>query len=200
MDEAERERQLLESYRAEALALFQVNQAGRVAADRGLTLILTASAIAIGAGINAKTDLVAAALAPVVLVLLSYTFQQYADVTVNGAARAILERKIAHDSFTGTYPLIYEHAVAGVRQRKPLVRSVRLLQVTSGIAVAGVVAVGFAVTFHGHHSSLIQVGYCLGIALGLATAGSSAKAMLDSGQVAKKQIEQTLDIGKPSAS
>jgi hypothetical protein len=191
--------QLLETYRVEALALFQVNQVGRVAAERTIALILTASGIAIGAGINADTELVGAALAPVVLFLLSYTFQQYAEVSVTGAARAVLERLVA-DQLGGTYGLIYEYAVAGVRKRPPLVRSVRILQVVTGFAVAVVLVVGGAVAFGGNHSWLIAAGYSIGVLVGAATAGTSFQAMLNSGREATRQIEQRLGISGPTTS
>lgn len=74
----------LESLRAEALALFQANQSGRNAAERVATLLSAAVGLLVAAGVSAETDDVAIAFPPIALVLLSYMFQQYADVRSPG--------------------------------------------------------------------------------------------------------------------
>jgi hypothetical protein len=194
----ERDRQRLESYRAEALSLFQINQAGRAAAERVLGLILAASAIAVAAGVNAGTDLVATALAPFVLLMMSYALQQYADVSVTGAARSYLEQRLADDFFDGEYPLIYERAVAGVRKRRPLVLSMRVLQGLSVVAILVAVAVGADAAFSSGRSWWIRAAFCAATIVSAVSVLLSYRAMLDSFSEAKRQIANELTANVPT--
>jgi hypothetical protein len=185
---------LLETYRAEALALFSVNQAGRAAAERIGALLLTLIGIAIAAGINAHTDAVAIALGPICLLLASYMFQQYADVSVTGAARAALEDRVAK-GLGGRHGLIYEYAVADIRQTEPLRRSVRLLQGLSFVVLGGVVVTANVIALEGGRLWYVQAGSLLGTALGLWSAIASWRDMMRSGAIARRRIEARLDPG-----
>lgn len=115
----DREKELLETYRAEAAGLFAANQAARTAAERVTTLIGSVVALAIAAGINADTDDVAIPLPGLVLLLVAYMLHQYADLTVMGTARELLERRV--NDLLGDDALVYEIAVADVRNHGVLV-------------------------------------------------------------------------------
>jgi hypothetical protein len=183
--------ELVQGLRAEALALFQANQTGRLAAERAAQLLVTVSGVAVAAAINAKNEDVLLVLPPVVLLLISYMCQQYADVSVLGAARAAIETRLKME--LGDHTLIYETLVAGIRQRPPLVRSVRIFQTTIGAVAAGVVVTGLVVALQ-LRSTLVVLAY---IALILATAVSalmSYRDMLQSGDIAAQVIRLALGI------
>lgn len=122
----DRRAELSSARREEAITLFQVNQAGRTAVERVVALFFSVAAIAGSVGIAAGTPDVVLPLPALLLLLLSYMFQQYADLTVLGTARRHLEDLV--NEGLGGKALIYETAVAQIRQTSPLVRSVRLLQ------------------------------------------------------------------------
>src|SRR5258708_7629895 len=126
--------QLVETRRAEALAFFDVNQRARTAAERVMALIFSVSSIAASVGVAAKTSRVVLPLPSVLFLLLSYMFQQYGDLTVVGATRRRLEDLV--NAAIGGKGLVYETAVAQIRQVNPLVRSVRVLQASMGLIVA----------------------------------------------------------------
>ena len=71
----ERERQRIDTLRAEAIALFEANQAGRSAAERVGALVLTVVGLTVAAGVSADSTAVALALPPIVLLLVAYMFQ-----------------------------------------------------------------------------------------------------------------------------
>jgi hypothetical protein len=119
--------------RDEAIAFFQVNQAGRTAVERVVALFFSVAAIAGSVGVAAHTPDVVLPLPPLLLLLLSYMFQQYGDLTVIGTARRHLE-DLVNQAVEGK-GLIYETAVAQVRQVPPLVHSMRLLQSLLGLIV-----------------------------------------------------------------
>jgi hypothetical protein len=181
--------ELIETYRAEAIALLTTNQQARVAAQRTTATIFAVAGAVIVAGIVARTDDVAIALPAVVLLLLSVLFQQYADVTVMGAARAALERRVAAN--LGDYGLIYETAVAPIRKRPPLVQSMRVLQTVTSVFVGTVVVVGTVIAFQDQPSA-VQIGFTTLTLLSLASAALSYRDMLRSGPVASAELEATL--------
>jgi hypothetical protein len=185
----ERERQLLETRRAEALALFEASQTGRATGERIAALVLTLIGVTVAAGIDAHSDRVALPLPPVVLLLVSYAFQQYVDVTVAGVARATLERLLATD--LQGHGLIYEYAVAGIRTSRPLVISVRVLQTMTGLVVGLVIAVGVYVAVQGQ-PWYIEVGFGVGTGFGSVSAALSYWDMLRSGRIARARIEVAL--------
>lgn len=187
MDDAQT--QLLETYRAEALSIFAVNQAGRAAAERVGASLLTVVGITAAVGINARTDVVLLPLAPISLLLLSYMFQQYGEVSVTGAARQVLEERV--QQLTGSPALIYELAVAPVRKRRPLVGSVRLLQMLSVAVLASVVATGAVVAFNDRRW-YETAGFVVGTLVAAASAFLSYRDMLRSGEVASRQIREAL--------
>src|SRR4029077_7956434 len=150
------QRQLNEIRAAEAVALFQANQAGRNAIERVVGLFLSVGAIA---GTTAAATSSADAVLPLpafFLLLLSYMFQQYTDITVLGRARLLLE-DLVNDSLDER-ALIYETAVAKIRQRRPLVLRVRVLQGMLGAVTAAAMVAGFVVAARSD-SAWIEHGY-----------------------------------------
>jgi hypothetical protein len=77
------------------------------------TFLIVAATVVVA--IVAATDDVLLVLPPLMLGMQSRLFQQYADLTVIGAAGAVLERRIA--VALGAHALIYEMAVAPIRKR-----------------------------------------------------------------------------------
>jgi hypothetical protein len=151
-----RHAQLNEIRTSEAVALFQANQAGRNAIERVVGLFLSVGAIA---GTTAAATHSADAVLPLpafFLLLLSYMFQQYADITVLGRARLLLE-DLVNDNLGGR-ALIYETSVAKIRQRSPLKRSVRLLQAMLVLVTTAAVVAGFVIAL-GSDDDWIKIGY-----------------------------------------
>ena len=159
-----RQQQLNEIRTSEAIALFQANQSGRNAIERVVGLFLSVGAIA---GTTAAATHSANAVLPLpafFLLLLSYMFQQYADITVMGRARLLLE-DLVNDNLTER-ALIYETAVAKIRQRPPLNRSVRFLQMMLGLVTASAVLAGFVIAIHSQ-DAWVEIGYIGATALTL---------------------------------
>jgi hypothetical protein len=177
--------QLTEIRAAEAVALFQANQSGRNAIERVVGLFLSVGAIA---GTTAAATNSADAVLPLpafFLLLLSYMFQQYTDITVLGRARLLLE-DLVNDSL-GERALIYETTVAKIRQRRPLVLSVRVLQTMLGAVTAGAVVAGFVVALRSD-SAWIERGYIVVTALACASFVFSYRHMY----MAERVTEATL--------
>ena len=174
--------------------LLRINQAARGAAGGVLVLVLIGSAIAVGAAVAGAAAL-AAVLAPVLLLILAFSFQTYGEVSVTGAARAVLERRVA-ELLGGVYPLVYEYAVADIRKRPPLVFSVRALQLATVMAVVVVVGVGVGGVL-GHDWSIV-LGYFAAVLVAGTVAGLSYRAMLASGTVARARLEERLAPGTGS--
>lgn len=169
------EKEVIQTLRAEAIALFQINQAARTAAERVAQLTFALVAITVAAGINAETDGVAIVLPPVVLLLLSYMFQQYADVAVIGAARASLEARL--HTLLGDRCLIYETEVASIHKEPPLVQSLHLLRALVTAVVIATVCVGTFVALDGQRV-YIEVGYVVATVASGVSAGLSFVGML----------------------
>ncbi|HUA74357.1 MAG TPA: hypothetical protein VL988_06340 [Solirubrobacteraceae bacterium] len=142
----ERDDVLIETYRAEAASLFAAGQDVRRAAERTAFFVLTLIGVTVATGISAKSDLVALALCPLTLILMSYMCQQYVDVTTLGAARQILEERIA--AALGAPGLIYELGVSSSR-RAEFKLSLRLLNAATLLVVAGVLVAGVVVALEG---------------------------------------------------
>ncbi|MEA2494327.1 MAG: hypothetical protein QOJ29_2238 [Thermoleophilaceae bacterium] len=120
---------------AEAGFLLQVNQMRRARGESTLVLVLVLSLlVAIVAVATRRTDPMLV-LPPIALLLTSLSFQQYAEVTVLGAARARLEAMI--NEALGGEAMLYESYIAGIRKRDPLVGSVRVLQLLTRAATFG---------------------------------------------------------------
>lgn len=182
---------LVQSRRDEALAFFQVNQAGRTAVERVVALFFSVAAIAGSVGVAARTPNVALPLPTLLLLLLSYMFQQYGDLTVIGTSRRYLEDLV--NEAVGGKGLIYETAVAQIRQAPPLVRSMRLLQSLLGLTVLAATA-GAAIVAIRDHNSLVLVSYVLATALAAASALYSFVHMHRSAEETSiKLAEQGLD-------
>lgn len=186
---------LVETYRAEAVALFQANQAGRAAAERVGSLLIALVAVVVAAGINSGEERVAIVLPPVILILLSYMFQQYADVSVLGAARKRVEAAIARE--VGEHALFYEYAVADIRRGQPLSGSVVLLQWLSGVVLLAAV-IACSVIALGHQAWYVVLGYTIVTATALVSAALSYRDMRRAGVVAAKELGVKLDSGTSS--
>jgi|GEM_PF-4815350 len=180
------EDQQAQTRREEAIAFFHVNQTGRNAVERVVALFFSVAAIAGSVGVAAGTPDVLLPLPALLLLLLSYMFQQYADLTVLGVARQRLE-DLVNDQL-GAKGLIYETAVAQIRQVKPLSNSVRLLQVLLGAVVLGAVVVATVVAFR--DNTLIRVAYVTGTALAAASALYSYVHMLRTAKITRDKLRQ----------
>lgn len=171
------------------MALLEANQRARLAAQATMTTVFVMVTAVVTVSVSLRNEDIVIALPPATLMLLSFVFQQYADVTVLGAARAALESHI--DLAVGRHALIYETVVAPVRKRPPLVRSVRLLQSLAGLLVAGIVGSGAAFAFD-HQPALVEIGFTLITLGGLASAWLSYRDMLRSGRVASAALAAAL--------
>lgn len=184
------EDQIGQTRRDEAIAFFHVNQTGRTAVERVVALFFSVAAIAGSVGVAAGTPDVLLPLPALLFLLLSYMFQQYADLTVLGGARRRLEDQV--NDQLGAKGLIYETAVAQIRQVKPLSNSMRFLQGLLGAVVIGAAVVATVVALE--DSTLILVAYLVGTALAIASAVYSYAHMLLTPKItAKKLDEQGLD-------
>jgi hypothetical protein len=181
--------ELVETYRAEAMSLFRANQDARGAAGRIALLILTVIGAAVAAGINAHSDLVALALPPLTLMLLSYMFQLYIDVAVTGAARSVLEQLLKDE--LGRPALIYEYAVSPVRTKEPFNASTRALNLASGLVVLAVIGAGLYVAIEGR-AWYVEVGFAVATAVSLVSAVLSYRDMLRAGPIAREKLERRL--------
>lgn len=191
----------------EARGLFEANLQARGSAQRttgGLfTLLIATLLVGIGTGLDA----VAIPLAPATLIVLSLLFQQYGEVTVLGTARLALEREISSALQDGAkasersspacggsgsanrsvIPL-YETAVAPIRKRRPLVLSVRALQVLCALVVVATVVAGAVVAAEARYSAEVQAGFALFTTVGLISAALSYRDMLRSGRIAEESL------------
>ncbi|MGH2864210.1 MAG: hypothetical protein ACRDJX_03055 [Solirubrobacteraceae bacterium] len=194
-DAGDRRKERVETYRAEAIALFTANQEARGSAGRIGLLILTVIGVAVATGINAHSDLVAMALLPLTLMLLSYMFQLYTDVAVTGAARSVLEQLLRTE--LGGPALIYEFAVSPLRTNKPFNVSTRALNVATGLVVFAVAGAGLYVALEGQ-VWYVELAFAVGTAVSAVSAVLSYCDMLRAGSEARKGIEQRLrDAGAP---
>lgn len=183
---------LIETFRAEAMALFSANQSARLAAQRLGIFIVVFIGIGVGAALLADDQHVVVALPPVVFVLSAMMFQQFAEVSVTGAAREVLEERLADLGVPG---LIYERAVAGIRKRPPLVTSVRALQVLLGSGAIALTVVAAVFAFDDHHHWTLAVAYLAVTLPTLAVAATSYLHMLRSGGVARDSLLHLFDVG-----
>jgi len=185
------ELQLVQTRQEEAIAFFHVNQTGRSAVERVVALFFSVAAIAGSVGVAAGTPDVLLPLPALLFLLLSYMFQQYSDLTVLGGARRRLE-DLVNDQLEAK-GLIYETAVAQIRQVPPLANSIRLLQGLLGAIVLGATAVATVIAFQ-DHNALITIGYLSGTAVAMASALYSYLHMLRTPAIcAEKLAEQGLD-------
>jgi hypothetical protein len=159
------------------------------AAERTAFFVLTLIGVATAAGISAHSDLVALALSPLTLILMSYMCQQYVDVTVLGAAREILEKRLAKT--LGEPTLIYELAVSPTRQGAPFTASLRILNVATGLVVIGAVVAGVVVAAEGQRwywEALFTTSTCVSTF----SLGASFRDMHRAGREAGGLIEKRL--------
>jgi hypothetical protein len=164
--------------------LSETNQRRRVLAEATLVvtvcLLTLVGAIAIAAH-DADIFLVAP---PATLFLTALNFQRYADVSVIGSARHVLEEHLNRE--LGGGGLIYESRVADIRKSPPLVRSVRVLQGATRGAVLASPAVGALIavtsTWWG------ATAYAVGTLTALWCCRGSYRAMMDAGPTARQAL------------
>jgi hypothetical protein len=180
---------LVETRRAEALALLRINQKGRLVGVALIVAAFAAIAVTVVVSIALSSDDPAIPLPSFVLILLSLAFQQYGEVTVLGEARRRIERTLATE--LGEYGLIYETAVTQVRQLPPLVASVRLLQAVGTMVVVIVIAVGTVVALD-RQPAIVELGFVGVTAACLVSAIMSYRDMLRAAAVAKDRLEASL--------
>lgn len=181
--------QLHEAQQAEALALLNANQRARLAAWQLSAASFALMAATVVVAVATRNDDVLMVLPPLLLALHSLLFQLFGDVTVLGAARAALEARV--NQRLASSALIYESAVAPIRKRPPLVRSVRVLQAVSGLAVAGAVVAGLIVAFDDQPAA-VSAGVSALTLLTAISAGLSYRDMLRSWPAAGAHLEAEL--------
>jgi hypothetical protein len=153
--------------------------------------------VLVTAGLLTGESIIAVALAPTVLFLAAIMFQQFADVSVLGAGRATLEEQLA--ARLGARALIYEHAVAPVRKRPPLVRSIRALQLAIGALILPLLAAGTYVALEGQRSWPVPVAYFTITTVAALVAAMSYRDMLRAGPVAREQFGRSIAGGSWAA-
>jgi hypothetical protein len=179
-------REALEMYRREAASLLAANQRVRASATQiaaGSLVLAAAGAIV---AIACQSEAVLLPLPTVVLLLNSLSFQLFAEVTVLGQARCHLET-LVNDALDAD-ALIYETRVTGIRKRRPLVASVRTLQLTWAGTVAAL-TVYATIAAYGIGNAWVPVLYTT-FTLGAAISCSlSYAAMLRSSGTAQAALE-----------
>ncbi len=179
--------ELLETRRQEAAALLRVNQGVRAAAVLTLTGSILLAALAAVVAIADHDAVVLVPMPAIVLLFCSLAFQQFAEVSVTGAARAHLETAINGElEATG---LMYESHVAPIRQRRPLVTSVRALQC---VWAAGVVVLLVAATIAAYeqHEAWVPALYTAFTIATVFSCVASYRDMLRSGLTAASALDR----------
>lgn len=170
----------------EATSLSQTNQRRRVLAEATLAvmacLLTLVSAIAIAAH-NADIFLVAP---PATLFLTALSFQQYADVSVIGVARHVLEEHLNRE--LGAAGLIYESRVADIRKSPPLVRSIRVLQGATRAAVLASAGAGAYIAATSPWWA--AAAYAIGTLAALWCCCGSYRAMVTAGPTARDTLAE----------
>lgn len=176
---------LMQTRREEAIAFFHVNQAGRNAAERVVALFFTVTAIAGSVGVAAHNPDAVLPLPALLLLLVSYMFQQYADLTVIGTTRKRLEDLVNHE--IGGDGLVYESTVASVRKTPPLSHSMRFFQ--SLIFLIGIAAtVAGVIVAIRDHNALILIGFSLATFLAAISCFYSYIHMQRSGDITTEKL------------
>jgi hypothetical protein len=152
-----------------------------------MALIFSVTSIVASVGVAAKTDRVVLPLPALLFLLLSYMFQQYADLTVVGAARRRLEDLVNAD-LQGK-GIVYETAVAEIRQVRPLVLSVRVLQGLMGATIGGATVFACWVLFQGE-PALVVIAFAAVTSLAMLSAGLSYRDMLRSYETAQEALAE----------
>lgn len=178
---------------AEARDLLEINQArrGRAEATIVLAIALTSVAVAVALGTHRKAVMIPVPTAT--LILLALSFQQYADVSVLGAARKKLEEVL--NERAGGAGLVYESAVSPIRQRPPLVGSVRGLQSLVLVLTLGGLVGSTIIAFE--RSAAVWAPYVIATGLALAVACASYRDMMRSGPVAAAAVDEFLSASSP---
>lgn len=179
----ENPRPLAESRRREAFELLRINQRLRVSATWTLLVaLLLATAGTLGA-ILAREAAVLLPLPAASALLCALGFQQFADVSVIGAARRRLEQLINSEAEEDA--LVYETTVAGVRQALPLVTSVRVLQASWAVVLLALLIAASRTAYSAGYPAWVPLAYTVLTVASLLALGASYRDMLRSGLVAE---------------
>jgi hypothetical protein len=178
---------LMQTRRDEAIAFFHVNQAARNAAERVVALFFTVTAIAGSIGVAAHNPDAVLPLPALLLLLVSYMFQQYADLTVIGTTRRRLEDLVNHE--IGGDGLVYESTVAPIRKTPPLSHSMRFLQGLIFLIGIAATAAGAIVAIR-DHNALILIGFSLATFLAAISCLYSYVHMQKSGDATTEKLAE----------
>lgn len=181
---------------AEARDLLDINQRRRGRAEATLVLIIVLTTALVAAAFWSNRKAVVLPLPAGSLLLLALSFQQFADVSVLGAGRRKLEDLV--NETVGGPALIYESAIAPIRQRSPLVRSVRMLQ--SLVVVLTLAGLASATSIAFERPAAVWAPYVLTTALALVVTCLSYRDMLRSGRVGTEALEHFLGSPPPAPS
>jgi hypothetical protein len=180
---------VLAAREGEAAQLFSANQTARERASNTLLIALLVAAAAAVTSLATSKAIVFIPIPPMVLVILSAAFQQFADVTVLGMARLRLEELINRELESSCF--VYESVVADIRKRPPLVVGVRLLQGAYGLGALATLAAGTIIAFDGR-PAWVEISYAFATALAGASAALSYRDMLRSTAVATTRLAKEL--------
>jgi len=170
----------------EASALLAANQRLRVAATWTFVLAALLGGGGVVVAVVARELVVLLPLPAPTCLLYALGLQQFAEVSVLGSARRRLELVLAAE-LEGE-ALFYERDVAGVRQREPLVASVRVLQAAWSLAVLATLIAATWTAFQSGFEWWVPVGYCAVTAPALLAVCLSYRDMLRSGRLAAEQL------------
>lgn len=173
---------LVQARLQEARSLFELNQRRRGRAEGTLLMATVVSVAAAVVALAARRPEVLLPLPPTVLALAALAFQQYADVTVLGAARQSLEDELLRR--LGAEALVYERHVARVRKETRLSLSVRAVQSLGWATALGAAALGAALAVG--QPTWVVVTYVLALAAAGAVCALSYWSMLQAGDEARR--------------
>jgi hypothetical protein len=173
MDENEKEQQLIETRRAEAMALFTSAQAYNARNDQLVGLGLTAIAAAATLALKEDVEEVLLGVPAALMLLITYALQVDADVRVMGVARKRIEEVLERQ--LGESALIYQSETIPFR-RDSFIRGVNWARNLLVLPLLGTAVAGCVVAYD-IHGWVLAVLYAL---LLVAFAASPVLAFLDS--------------------
>lgn len=176
----------------EAGQLLRLNQQLRASATWTLIAAFVVAAAGTIAAILARDLAVLLPLPAVTTMLCSLGFQQFAEVSVVGTARRHLEQ-IVNAELSGQ-ALVYETAVARIRQRLPLVASVRLLQAVWATSLLALLIAASRVAYGSGYEAWVPLAYSALTAAAVVSAVASYRAMLRSDREADAALASAIPI------
>jgi hypothetical protein len=195
--------QLLETRRAEALALFQANQQARASVDRMIPVFVALVAAAASVGIANEAPEVLVPAPAAFALLLTYQCHVLADLTIIGMARLKLEALV--NAELRAPGLVYETHVAGIHKEKrsadrraPKVARLRYVStpMTQGILVLALIGmtIGASIVAFDQHAA-IAIAYVVGTSTCLAAAARAVYEMFMTPSWAGARLDAPLQVG-----